>query len=539
MYDKLDSLTREYVSRHGLDCALGAPRKWQYFRVALILAAAVFLLFYRWDIFLCAATAFSCIFYGGTIAFRTVAMLLSLSGKGEVRISADEAAEIKDEDLPVYTVLLPLYREEAIVKKLLNNLDNLDYPKDKLDIKLLLEKDDNLTRNILEKEKLPPHYELIVVPDNQPKTKPRACNYGLAAAKGEFCVIFDAEDRPEPDQLRKVVNAFRKNSEKLACIQAKLNYYNHDQNLLTKLFTIEYSTTFDLFLPGLKRMRVPVPLGGTSNHFRTGVLREIGGWAPFNVTEDCDLGVKIYKSGHITSMINSTTWEEANSQAWNWVRQRSRWVKGFIQTHFVHTANPLLTLKHLGLWGYFGFYQSVGASSLMLLLNPFFWVAGLLYLYLLIQGMSSGAAFTDLLIGPHSPMFKEMTAVSELGNLSVWPMIYIGADQSVFYSHLSIAFFVVSVVLLAANLLFILTHYIACYKRGFKKLAKYSLLMPFYWIMISFGAWKGFVQLLYKPYYWEKTIHGITDAENIKCQKENINVDFKRPSYAKAKSKHD
>ena len=509
MIEKLDSLTREYIARHGRDCALGAPCKRQYVWMISILTAAVFLLFYRWDIFLCAITAFSCIFYGGTIAFRTVAMLLSLSGKGEIKISDEEAAGLKNKELPIYTILLPLYREEAIVKKLIDNLENLDYPKNKLDIKLLLEEDDTQTRSVLEKEKLPKHYEVIVVPHNEPKTKPRACNYGLAAARGEFCVIFDAEDHPEPDQLRKVVIAFRRNDEKLACIQAKLNYYNHDQNLLTKLFTIEYSTTFDLFLPGLKRMKVPVPLGGTSNHFRTKILQEIGGWDPFNVTEDCDLGVKIYKSGHVTGMINSTTWEEANSRIWNWVRQRSRWVKGFIQTHFVHTANPFTTLRHLGLWGYFGFYQSVGASSLMLLLNPFFWAAGLLYIALFAYGLAAGAPSGELLIGPHSPVFNESIAVPGSGGLSVWPMIYIGAGQSMFYSRLSILFFIISVILLAANFLFVLTHYIACYRRGFKGLAKYSLLMPFYWILISFGGWKGFIQLFYKPYYWEKTIHGI------------------------------
>jgi len=515
MKKQLDSLTREYVARHGRDCALGAPRKRQYCWVFLILTGSLFLLFYRWDIFLCAVTAFSCIFYGGTIAFRTVAMLLSLSGKGEIKISDKEAASLKNKDLPIYTILLPLYREEAIVKKLIDNLEGLDYPGNKLDIKLLLEEDDTLTRDVLEKEDLPKHYEIIVVPHNEPKTKPRACNYGLAAAKGEFCVIFDAEDHPEKDQLRKVIKAFRQNDEKLACIQAKLNYYNHDQNLLTKLFTIEYSTTFDLFLPGLKRMKVPVPLGGTSNHFRTKILKEIGGWDPFNVTEDCDLGVKIYKSGHVTSMINSTTWEEANSHLWNWVRQRSRWVKGFVQTHFVHTANPIVTLKHLGLWGYFGFYQSVGASSLMLLLNPFFWAAGLLYIYLFVYGLMAGAPAGELIIGPHSPVFNELIAVPELGGLSAWPMIYVGAKQSAFYSSLSILFFIISIILLAANFLFVLTHYIACRRRAFKGLAKYSLLMPFYWILISFGGWKGFLQLFYKPYYWEKTVHGIDTLNNM------------------------
>jgi cellulose synthase/poly-beta-1,6-N-acetylglucosamine synthase-like glycosyltransferase len=513
MNQSLDSLTEKYAIRHGLDCALGVPRKRQYVRLLVIVVGALWLLFYRWDIFLCLVTACSCLLYAGTIAFRTVAMLLSLSGKGEITISDEEAAALSEAELPVYTILLPLYREEQIVKKLIANVDQLDYPADKLDVKLLLEKDDTLTLDVLRREKLPSHYQIMVVPDFEPKTKPRACNYGLAEAKGEFCVIFDAEDHPEPDQLRKVVAAFRQNAQKMACIQAKLNYHNYNQNLLTRLFTIEYSTTFDLFLPGLKRMGVPVPLGGTSNHFRTQVLHEIGGWDPFNVTEDCDLGVKIYKSGHVTGMINSTTWEEANSQLWNWVRQRSRWVKGFVQTHFVHTANPAATLHDLGWWGYFGFYQSVGASSLLLLLNPFFWLSGLLYLALFGYALASGASVGQLLVGPYTPMLKELIAIPQLGNLSLWPMIYLGADQSPLYSRLSLVFFSVSMLLLAANVLFVLTHYLACRKRAFPGLAKYSLLMPFYWILISVGAWKGFVQLFYKPYYWEKTVHGIDQEQ--------------------------
>ncbi|MBN2301146.1 MAG: glycosyltransferase, partial [Lentisphaerae bacterium] len=355
-----DDIAQEFIQRHGDDCSYVLIRWWQVLWYGGILAIFLLGLVYRWDIVLFVVNTMLALWYFGIVLFKMLVVCTSLAGLGQIKVKQTEIEALTDDDLPLYTILVPLYKEANITDRIVRSLNKLDYPKKKLDIKLLLESDDTETINAVNKTKLDDHYDVIVVPDSQPKTKPKACNYGLKRAKGDFCVIFDAEDQPDPDQLKKVVIAFRKLPPNIACIQAKLNYYNARQNLLTRWFTIEYSTTFDLYLPGLQCAGIPIPLGGTSNHFRTPILKELEGWDPFNVTEDCDLGVRLYRLGYKTMMIDSTTWEEANSRLWNWIRQRSRWVKGFFQTHLTHTRNPIRILKQLGLWGYLGFILCVG-----------------------------------------------------------------------------------------------------------------------------------------------------------------------------------
>lgn len=493
---------------HPHDCSSQPVSRRQIAFYSIITLALLVLLHYRWDYFLFLITAVLAFWYLSAAAFRCAAAFITLLGHGEKKVTPQQIADLKDEDLPVYTIFLPLYKEANIAGKIISSMEKLDYPKNKLDIKLLLEFDDTSTINAVSKCSLPDHYEVIIVPDCLPKTKPRACNFGLKKAKGELCVIFDAEDRPESDQLKKVAYAFRNAPPELACIQAKLNYFNAKQNLLTKLFTIEYSTTFDLLLAGMQMFNVPLPLGGTSNHFRTAILRQIGGWDPFNVTEDCDLGIRIYKEGYRTTMIDSTTWEEANSEVWNWIRQRSRWVKGFIQTHLTHMRQPLRTLRGIGFWGFPGFYLSVGISSLMMLINIFFWIAGIIYLSLFIHGWYHGIAPINMIVGPQNNGIYQ--GVNVFGfNFSAWPLFYSGPLESLFWSKLSVAFFVISVALFAANFFFIAIHALACVKRRYYFLLPYCLLMPFYWILISIGAWKGFIQLFTNPFYWEKTIHGL------------------------------
>ena len=222
----------------------------------------------------------------------------------------------------------------------------------------------------------------MVVPDSQPKTKPKACNYGLQLATGAFCVIFDAEDRPDPDQLKKAVIAFSQVANNVVCVQAKLNHFNQDQNMLTAWFANEYSMHFELILPAMGAAESPIPLGGTSNHFITSKLRELGAWDPFNVTEDADLGIRLHREGYRTAMIDSTTLEEANSQVPNWIRQRSRWNKGYIQTWLVHMRHPFALLSQTGFRGFMSFNLTMG-SAFVLLLNPIFW--GLTTLYVLTQ----------------------------------------------------------------------------------------------------------------------------------------------------------
>ncbi len=157
-------------------------------------------------------------------------------------------------------------------------------------------------RRALRKHDLPPHFEVIVVPQGSPQTKPRALNYALQFCRGSLLTIYDAEDIPEPNQLREVARKFSGAGEKLACLQAQLSFYNPNENWLTRQFTAEYATLFGLILPALAAHNLPLPLGGTSNHFRTRNLRQIGGWDPYNVTEDADLGLRLARLGYRTGV---------------------------------------------------------------------------------------------------------------------------------------------------------------------------------------------------------------------------------------------
>lgn len=506
----LDRLTQQFVDRHPETCACIPVNRRQK---AFYAAVAIFwlgLLLYRWDLWVLAITLFMSLWYLSAVLFRAFSVVMSLLGRGVVTVSPAALSSLSDEALPVYTILVPLYHESNIAGKIVSSLKGIDYPQEKLDVKLLLEADDTATQSAVAGCVLPPEYEVIVVPDGQPRTKPRACNYGLERAKGEFSVIYDAEDRPDADQLRKAVWAFREADDNLVCLQASLNYFNRKQNLLTRWFTIEYSTTFDLLLPGLQTLGVPVPLGGTSNHFRTAALRRVGGWDPFNVTEDCDLGVRLYTCGHRTSMLKSTTWEEANSRPWNWIRQRSRWVKGFLQTHLTYMRHPFRTWRMLGTRGLVGFYLAVGASSFMMVTNVVYWLLAGLYLGLLWHGGAHGQTLWRMVCGPQ-PLTDYSGVALFGGHLKAWPLLYLGADQSHAWSMLSVALFSTSMVLLCANLFFVLVHVMACFKRRYFDLLPAALIMPLYWVLISVGAWKGFIQLFTKPFYWEKTIHGLDE----------------------------
>jgi cellulose synthase/poly-beta-1,6-N-acetylglucosamine synthase-like glycosyltransferase/glycosyltransferase involved in cell wall biosynthesis len=401
-------------------------------------------------------------------SFFTLSIILrSLSKKGEISITEDEITSLPEHMLPVYSILCPLYKEAHIVPQFLEAIQKLDYPKDKLDVMLLLEEDDKDTIATIQSMYLPSYVRIVVVPDSQPKTKPKACNYGLAFARGEYLVIYDAEDMPDPLQLKKAYLGFQRVPEKVICLQAKLNYYNARQNLLTRFFTAEYSLWFDLTLTGLQSLNSAIPLGGTSNHFRTQQLRELQGWDPFNVTEDADLGVRIFQKGYQTSIVDSTTYEEATSKVKNWLRQRSRWIKGYMQTYLVHTRSLTEHFSHYGLFHSFIFQLTVGGKLLFMLLNPLLWIVTILYY----------TAFP--IVGP------------VIHAIYVPPFSYIAVVSFVF-----------------GNFLFLYSYMIGCARRNQWDLMKYVLLIPVYWALMSWASMIALYQLILKPHYWEKTMHG-------------------------------
>ena len=461
--------------------------------LATLLVALLYVVFYDPLIGLGVVTALLCSVYLGAIGFRLLALLL-----GGRRGLHSEALDEPAGGWPLYTVLVPLYREKAVARNILAALNRLDYPRDKLDVKFLLEADDPDTLPALQAAGIPSWAEVVVVPHAQPKTKPRACNHGLQRARGEFLVIFDAEDRPEPDQLKQAVLAFRTQPAKVVCLQAQLAYHNHRQNLLTRWFAMEYNVWFRRYLPGLARLGVPIPLGGTSNHFRLTELQALGGWDPFNVTEDCDLGVRLHLLGHRTALLDSTTWEEANSVTGNWLRQRSRWLKGYFVTHVVWGRRPLWLAWRLGPWALGGFLLSVLLVPLLAATNLILWGYATLYATLVAIDLAHGYRLWSIL------------AERDWSNERLsWPMWFSGPLEDPLFSRLSQIFFIASIVLLAGNLAFIVIAGLSGRRPGQRGVWPAALLLPAYWLLISIAAWKGLWQAMVKPHYWEKTIHGL------------------------------
>jgi cellulose synthase/poly-beta-1,6-N-acetylglucosamine synthase-like glycosyltransferase len=406
------------------------------------------------------------VFYLGNFVFKGI---LVWAGGAQQRRSRALDAEVKllrDDDLPVFTILVPMFREPEVLPILAGALRKLDYPLAKLDIKIVLEEGDHETIEAAKSLGLEGIFEIIRVPASQPQTKPKACNYALRYARGEYLVIFDAEDKPEPDQLKKVVAAFRSADPSVACIQCRLNYYNASENWLTRMFTLDYSLWFDLMLPGLERLKIPIPLGGTSNHFKIDVLRELYAWDPFNVTEDADLGIRMTQKGYRVALVDSTTYEEANVSQTNWVRQRSRWIKGYMQTCMVHTRRPIHLMRTIGPLGTLGFVSFIGGTVLSGLLNPIFWGVFLFW------ALTRTAGF-DLVFPPI--------------------LLYLSLLN-----------------LLAGNGMFMFLMMLAPFRRQWVKLAPFSLTVIWYWVLLSIASWKGAWQLITKPFYWEKTQHGLS-----------------------------
>ncbi len=419
--------------------------------------------------------------YFAMSVFKFRILLMGSREDSQIRIGQEALAKIDETELPIYTILVPMYKEKEVIPQLIAHIDNIDYPKFKLDVRLLLEEDDQESYEVIKSMNLPPYYTTVIVPHSLPKTKPKACNYGLIRARGEYVVIYDAEDRPDPDQLKKVFLTFKGLPEEYICVQAKLNYFNSNQNILTKWFTQEYSMWFELLLPGVMKFDIPIPLGGTSNHFKMDYLKKIIAWDPYNVTEDADLGVRIFKDGYKTAVVDSRTWEEANSQMGNWLRQRSRWIKGYMQTWLVHMRKPVKLLKELGIKGFLGFQVMVLGTPLLTLLNPFFWCLVIVWysfkppwLEMIFPGGIYYIALVQFAIGNFIFIFSYL-----LG--TYWVIDEVSAAKSTNLSY---------------------------------SLVKYALLSPIYWLLMSIAAFKAFGQLITKPFYWEKTHHGLTKEDS-------------------------
>ena len=455
---------RDPYSPRGFPQATCTLVPWQRVVLVLLVLGLVCGALLDWRAELLALNIFFSIFYLAVSFYRVMLIDLSLRHDREMIVSAEECREPPGGgEWPHYVVLIPMYHESDVLPTLVDGLSKLDYPKDKLEIRLLIEEDDAETMAVAKSLNLQRPFVIFPIPVSQPRTKPKACNVALQNTTAEYLVIYDAEDQPERDQLKKAVIAFSRAPAKVACIQAKLNFYNPDQNLLTRCFTAEYATWFDLCLPGLDCLRAPIPLGGTSNHFRLDVLKHVGGWDEYNVTEDCDLGLRLFALGWRTRILDSTTWEQACPSVRYWIRQRSRWVKGYIQTYLVHLRHPFRMLRRIGLINSMHFHLLVGGTPLCQLISPLYWFLAVLWLAFQPRGLE--AYFPG-------------------------PIFAIGA-----------------LCLFAGNFIFAYTSGIACVRRGFGHLAKYGLAMPGYWVLLSIGAWKGFLQLLTRPHHWEKTKH--------------------------------
>lgn len=413
--------------------------------------------------------AFATLLYLWALLFRARTFLAALKHPGAITGDDEDARSLWDRTLPTYTVLVPAYDEPEVIGHLVKRLRQLEYPADRLDIKLLLEEDDGPTIAAAERAIGNAPIDIVRVPYSEPRTKPKALNIGLSLARGcpatGLVTIYDAEDQPDPLQLRRAVAAFRHLPHEVACLQAKLVFHNAGQNIITRWFTVEYAMWFSQLLPGLVRQGIPVPLGGTSNHFRRDVLEQLGGWDPHNVTEDADLGIRLHRAGYRTEMLNSITYEEANSDFVNWVKQRSRWYKGYMQTWLVHMRDPASLRRELGWRGFLGFNLFVAGTPLMSIINPVFWALTTMWLVV-------------------RPEFVQALFPSWIYYLSV-------------------------VALVIGNFTFVYTAMVSARISGSPSLVWSAFLSPLYWLMMSVAGVKALIQLVHAPSFWEKTVHGL------------------------------
>lgn len=389
--------------------------------------------------------------------------------------------------LPKVSVLVPLLKEKEIAEVLIKRLSRLTYPKFLLNVVLVLEEGDTLTRETIAKTNLPDWMSVIEVPEaGNLTTKPRAMNYAMDFCDGSIIGVWDAEDSPEPDQIERVVDRFHHAPENVVCLQGFLDYYNSRANWISRCFTIEYATWWRILLPGVARLGMVIPLGGTTLFFRRDKLNELCGWDAHNVTEDADLGVRLARRGYRTELLPTVTFEEANCRAWPWVKQRSRWLKGFLITWRVHMRAPRALLRDLGWKKFLGVQTMLFATFAQFAAAPLLWS-----FWLTFAGMTHPVSLT-------------------LGNTFLWVMIGV--------------FFVSELINLTISM---------CAVSGprHRHLMGWVLTMPFYFPMGATAAYKALYECIHKPFYWDKTQHGVNKGP------QNDAASFPAPSPVKLQTK--
>jgi cellulose synthase/poly-beta-1,6-N-acetylglucosamine synthase-like glycosyltransferase len=367
---------------------------------------------------------------------------------------------------PMVSIIVALYREGSIAPRLIRRLARLDYPVELLDVILAVEAEDHVTLDALTKAELPPWMRVVIVPEGQVKTKPRALNHALDHARGAIIGVYDAEDAPEPDQLQKVVERFQRSGPEVACLQGVLDYYNPRTNWLSRCFTIEYAGWFRLILPGLSRLGLVVPLGGTTLFFRRDVLDRLGAWDAHNVTEDADLGIRLARHGYRTELIDTVTGEEANCRPLPWIKQRSRWIKGYIMTWAVHMREPRLLWRQLGPRGFFGFQVLFLGTIAQFLLAPLLW------------------SFLIVTFGFDHPLHAALPLPI------TWSLV---------------AVFVLS------EFTNVLIGILGLRRTKHKLSLLWVLTLKVYYPLASIAAYKGLLELATRPFFWDKTTHGLFD----------------------------
>ncbi|HEY4203530.1 MAG TPA: glycosyltransferase [Xanthobacteraceae bacterium] len=406
---------------------------------------------------------------GGLLAAWFLAFAaLRIAGAMAPRPSAGNPRRMEDYELPLYTVIVALYREATSVAPLLRAIQALDYPPEKLQIILAVEPNDLETRAAIARLRLKSQVQVLVAPNVGPQTKPKALNWALPFAHGSLVAVYDAEDRPEPNQLRAAVAAFRHHGDDIACVQASLRIDNISDSWLSRMFATEYAGQFDVFLPGLATLRMPLPLGGSSNHFRTDILRHVGGWDAYNVTEDADLGLRLARFGYRTMTFASSTGEEAPIHFLTWMKQRSRWMKGWMQTWCVHMRSPRRLWREAGPRGFLSLNVLVGGNVLTALACPIFFIGLAAHL----ASIALGNAPTGFLAGPLAPLHAAAILSGYLSTVAIGLM--------------------------------------GLARRRQLRSSWVLLMTPIYWMYLSIAAWRALIQLYTEPYRWEKTEHGLT-----------------------------